>query len=284
MFRHTRPRRRAITLFQLLLLLALLLLGFGLFLPALAKVRQSAARSQCSNNLRQICIAMHNVNDSQGKLPPMIGEFPAKDQGYGTFFFFLLPYIEQDNLYKNAAETVGGKQQYNIWVKGTPGHRIPTYECPDDKSNAKGDLFQDWLAPSSYAANALAFGVTDAEGNVTSLQGMARIPASFPDGTSNTICFAERYQLCNGDVNAWGYYADSQWAPMFARFSKGKFQTQPIQADCDANVPQSPHQGGIMVGMGDGSSHYVASKISSVTWWAACTPNGGEVLGADWSN
>jgi hypothetical protein len=279
---HTRPPRRAITLFQLLLLLALLLLGFGLFLPALAKVRQSAARSQCSNNLKQICIAMHNANDTYGKLPPMTGEFPAKDQGFGTIFFFLLPFVEQDNIYKNAAEQVGGKPQYNVWHNGTPGQRITTYVCPDDKSNAKGDLFQGWLATSSYAANALVFGMTDTDHNVTSLQGMPRIPTSFPDGTSNTICFAERYQLCNGDVNAWGYYADSPWAPTFARFSKGKFQTQPIQADCDAHAPQSPHQGGMMVGMGDGSSHYVASKISSVTWWAACTPNGGEVLGADW--
>ena len=129
------------------------------------------------------------------------------------------------------------------------------------------------------------FATTDGQNNVTSLQGGARIPASFPDGTSNTIGFTERYQRCGEDACAWGYWGDYYWTPVFAYFpgySKAKFQVAPRGNDCNPALAQTAHPAGIMVGMGDASTRSVSGDISTQTWWAACTPAGGEVLGADW--
>src|SRR5262249_12209245 len=136
--------------------------------------------------------------------------------------------------------------------------------------------------PGSYAANFLVFGLVDEAGNPLSLQGKNRFPASITDGVSNTIFFAERYQMCNGDVNAWGYYGNYSWSPRFAYGTKARFQLAPAPADCDASVPQTSHATGMNAGLGDGSVRLLSAKLSSATWWHACTPNGGEVLGADW--
>src|SRR5262249_35814525 len=102
MIPRTRLRRTGFSLFELLIILALLALLFALLLPAAVKVRQAAARSQCSNNLRQLVLAMHNMHDTYALMPPLAGPFPANNPSHGTLFFYMLPFIEQDNLYKNA--------------------------------------------------------------------------------------------------------------------------------------------------------------------------------------
>jgi prepilin-type processing-associated H-X9-DG protein len=274
-------RRPGFTLFQLLVVLALLGLLLALLLPAIQKARQAAARIQCSNNLRQICIAIHNCADTNGgKLPPLAGSYPgpedAKNNGRGTVFFHILPYLEQDNLYKNARDKESGN--YSVWVNSTYAVLLKVYQCTQDTSGGANGLYEGWLATSSYAANFQVFG--DPANNT--LQGLARFPASITDGTSNTIFFAERHQICNEVPNAWGYEGDYLWAPAFAYLSTGKFQVLPTAQQCDPTLPQSPHPGGINVGLGDGSVRFVADTISPQTWWYAITPNGGEVLGNDW--
>src|SRR5262245_24541353 len=107
------PRRRsAFTLVELLVVIAIIGILIGLLLPAVQKVRESAARAQAMNNLHQIGIALHNANDTVGVLPPLFGTYPTADwnaiyrtggiSGWGPLPFLLLPYIEQDNLFKSA--------------------------------------------------------------------------------------------------------------------------------------------------------------------------------------
>src|SRR6266851_10113304 len=86
--------RPGFTLFQLLIVLALLAILVGLLLPAVQKVRMAAARIQSQNNLKQIGLALHNYYDVNGKMPPGI------DNNNFSVATHLLPYIEQDNLYK----------------------------------------------------------------------------------------------------------------------------------------------------------------------------------------
>jgi hypothetical protein len=110
----------------------------------------------------------------------------------------------------------------------------------------------------------------------------ASIPQTFQDGTSLTIAFTERYQMCNDNRCAWGYPELYYWAPMFAYYSEGKFQVRPAADQCDPALPQSIHPEGIHVAMGDASVRNVSPTISPQTWWYACTPAGGETLGKDW--
>src|SRR5262249_40017903 len=126
------------------------------------------------------------------------------------------------------------------------------------------------------AANFQVFGV---QGSYN-LEGKARYPASFTDGTSNTILFAERLQMCDGEPTAWAYDGASSWTPAFAFTSTGKFQGR--ARECDPSVPQSPPPGGINAGLADASVRFLSAAISGETWWAACPPAGGEMLGDDW--
>jgi type II secretory pathway pseudopilin PulG len=266
-------RRPAFTLFQLLVVLAILALLIGLALPAIQKVRQAAARMRCGNNVKQILLATHNCHDTYAKLPPLVGSFP-KDGSPGTVFYYLLPFLEQDQLYTNS-KGEDGKQ--SVWNNGTYGKVVKTFLCPEDMSGGPDPRYEGWLALSSYAANFQVFG----DRTTNSMQGSSRF-ASITDGLSNTIFFAERYQMCNGTPNGWGYAGESTWAPAIGYLILDKFQYQPTQKDCDATRVQSIHAGGCQVGLGDGSVRTVSVNVSPDTWWKAIVPDDGLPLGDDW--
>jgi competence protein ComGC len=265
MSQPTRSPRRGFTMFELIVILALLAVLLGLFLP-FVQIREAAARTQCANNMKQLALAMHDCDSTYNKLPPAAGSFPNATSD-GTLHFYLLPFIEQDNVYKNAGDGAGS---FSVWNNNTQAILIKTFLCPSDGS-AKTPLYQDWLAQTNYACNFMVFGNKN-----------ATIPASFPDGTSNTMVFAERYQMCNGTPMGWGYNGETEWAPVFAYSSYAKFQVQPTQSDCNSRVPQSIHSGGIQVGLGDRSVRVVSPFITAITWLYATDPADGHALGSDW--
>src|ERR671936_393495 len=98
-----RTRSRGFTLIELLVVIAIIAILIGLLLPAVQKVREAAARTRSQNNLKQIALATHNFNDAyQGKLPAMtdVGNGAPTRYGLQSLSFNILPYIEQDNVYK----------------------------------------------------------------------------------------------------------------------------------------------------------------------------------------
>lgn len=261
MFRHP-TRRRGFTLVQLLFIIALLLFLLGLLVSGVGQVRQAADRTRSLNNIKQLAFACHSYNDTFQRLPPTVGK--AGDT-IGTCHFHLLPFVEQDNLFRRG--------EGSVWKNGVNGVVIPWFLDGRDKSGDPDHKFRDWLATTNFAANWLAFKT-----------GQNRIPATFVDGTSNTLIFAERYQVCNGTPTAWGYAALYTWAPMFGYYNQGKFQSAPRQDECDPTLPQSIDPAGITVALGDGSSRTVSPSISPETWWYASDPADGMALGADWND
>jgi prepilin-type processing-associated H-X9-DG protein len=269
-----RRRPRGFTLVELLVILAVLAFLLGLLLTAVQKVREAASRAQCQNNLRQIILGTINLADTYGgRLPPLAGPFP-NNKSEGTVFYYILPYLEQDSVYKNGDD---GKGNFSVWRANTQGKVVKTYICPTDASGPESGVYKNFLATSNYAANFLAFG----DPAKKTLDGKNRYPASFTDGTSNTIMFTERYQMCKDSPCAWGYAGTYYWTPMYGYYSEGKFQVTPKAADCDPALAQSPHPGGINVGMADASVRFLQQTVSPQTWWHATTPAGGEVLGDD---
>jgi prepilin-type N-terminal cleavage/methylation domain-containing protein len=264
-------RRAGFSLIELLVVIAIIAVLIGLLLPAVQKVREAAARTKCANNVKQLGLACHHFAlHNRDQLPPLNQtSVPA-----GSWSFHLLPYIEQSSLYRIGLSNNSPWSNPNLI-----GNRVATFLCPSEISAPTGKCPHGW-ALSNYAPN---FEVFASQQPPISGNYRSRYPlAGIPDGTSNVIFIAERYALPVGGEACWAERSPGIFGSQFGWISQAVPQFVPPLNQADYLRSQTPHIGGVVVGLGDGSVRGIGSSITQPTWWNACRPADGNVLGTDW--
>jgi len=292
MFRRLKAIRLAFTLIELLVVIAIIAILIALLVPAVQKVREAAARTTCTNNLKQMGLANHNYAGAyNGKLIPTLTVDYQNPASWQQYWSTMLPWIEQTPLYqKGVAGTAG-------WANGNHAAVVAVYQCPSDPTGTNGINPPTGWATVSYGQNVLLFGNTgtsDSRGNVVNVA-KYKI-GNIPDGTSNTIGIVERYgsfPLYNwaglwshpASSNNWGW---NQWTSAYGPFNITV--TPQIQPPANNTVngvnahPYYPNTGHpiCMCLLMDGSVRGVGTQVSSQTWQWAIIPDDGNPLPQNW--
>ncbi len=303
-------QRRGFTLVELLVVIAIIGILVALLLPAVQAAREAARRMQCSNNLKQVGLAMHNYHDIHKKFTPMVG---VSGCCWGTWQMAILPFIEQGNLW-DLYVNHGGNDATGPRYAAAPNttnvttKRIAALTCPSDQVNAP--ILN--ITNHNYAVNV---GNTGAFGNPAVLNGITHGGSPFKyrvststtwgvfgmnsitDGTSSTLMIGEVLQGRGSDLRGFGWWGDAAGFSTYLSpnsalpdviYTAGYCNNLPIlKLPCTVSTAALPsmfgarsrHPGGVQVTLCDGSARFVAQTIDINTWRALSTSEGGEVLG-----
>ncbi len=314
-------RRSAFTLIELLVVIAIIAILIGLLVPAVQKVRSAAARLQCQNNLKQIGLACHNYHDANGSLPPA-STVAGQNKWYGASGYsalsLMLPYVEQDNVYRLIDFSQDRFAAVNTTARTT---ELKLFRCPADGPNTMPQRG----GATNYMANlgsGVVFGLNTGPNasmpppNGTFYNGSAVRLTDITDGTSGTALFSERL-LADGNNGLVSPIRDvffspdfpttpddammlcdqvdisnlSNQAPVFmgAPWIDGQHKYQhiapPNSRSCGffaanrATMPaSSQHTNGVNVLLGDGHVRFVSNAIDMMMWRATGSRNGGETM------
>jgi len=259
-------QRRGFTLIELLVVIAIIAILIGLLLPAVQKVRAAAARMQCQNNLKQMGLAFHGYNDTKGSLPPgwLTNSTTQPNPGW-NWQALILPYIEQDNLYKVLNPDI--TTAIPAATAGTPIMTpIKIYRCPSDSGQATNANFGSY-ATTNYVVNREVVG-PDASNKPSALS-----IQTIQDGSSNTVLVGERDYTKNvGGCQLVKHSASS--SSFEGRPGRGLNVVNPAGAsglgDCARFHFTSQHTGVVGFLLGDGSVRMITQSIDADTSVDGC--------------
>lgn len=307
-------RRSGFTLVELLVVIAIIGVLVGLLLPAVQSAREAARRMECTNNLKQWTLAVHNHIDSRngyfsiGANPDVRTVENGRTYHRISWPVELWPYIEQGALYEQYDFTLGFYQDPNM---ETCRQHIPGYSCPSDSSRAEqshSDTY--WRVMGNYVTN---MGNTHLHQNAADQDIFTGSPfgvghvyrmADILDGTSNTACFSEIIIASPGQIDDnRGDILNDEGSPAFMSIltpnssspdqcrackdssqdpNNNEYRTIPC-AEVGSNTEyqiaaRSRHSGGVNASMCDGSVRFVTDSVSQQVWEAALSAKGGEVV------
>lgn len=294
--------RTAFTLIELLVVIAIISVLIGLLLPAVQKVREAAARMKCQNNLKQIGLALHNYHSAYQKFPMGIHSLaPAtNEEGLGPGWGWaaqLLPYLEQENLYRMIDFTVDITHPRHAIVRVTS---LPIFRCPSDDGPERisipgedGGIICE-VAFANYVGMGGTFevsGYPDTNTGVLIRNRHIRI-ADIRDGTSNTIMVAER-ENSRSPLTTWvGAISHSVNPPLNPAFEEEGPPTLVLTQTGEAADQRTPnnalghvedassrHPGLVNCLLCDGSVRTIPDTIKPQIWQALGTRAGGEPIG-----
>jgi prepilin-type N-terminal cleavage/methylation domain-containing protein/prepilin-type processing-associated H-X9-DG protein len=283
------PPRGGFTLVELLVVIAIIGVLIGLMLPAVQSVRESARRSQCSNNLRQLGLAALNYESSYGRFPPgfMVIDHEGQVAGGWAWGVFIMPFIEQSSL----KDTLSAKKYTLSQVISDPEllpmlqTNLPVFKCP---SSPIGPLRQfrgegsQMVATANYTCSRGFFNYSGNTHRTRRNNGVfygesATRMSDITDGASHTIMLGERTALAasTGDP--------SQWPSWCGPGGLGIGSTVSSTVSIEMNHPSSihafssSHRGGAQFCFADGSVRLISDEIESATGGVNNGNNGNHV-------